>query len=245
MYLPVPNYRQSFRDISVGMAISGVSTTRSLDLVPLLGCGCNDISGLPSWTPSWFNFDQKSSERQLKYLAQGRPRIESSKHAIKGHKYAAAGSTMAKVHFINEVLHTHAFLIDEVDGLTYTLSEGGKPLSFRNMSRSVPEADLYHDNETLVVAAAGVLSRGMVEFLSPDPKISLALVCGCIKLPLAEKDPSSETSLPISQTLQTPPKLLSENNCLRERESRSSGLLKLLLRSIKCEPLQQDVIHRR
>jgi hypothetical protein len=42
MYLPVPNYRQSLRDISIGMAISGISTTCSLDLVPLLGCGLRE-----------------------------------------------------------------------------------------------------------------------------------------------------------------------------------------------------------
>ncbi|KAN0117324.1 hypothetical protein V8E51_003301 [Hyaloscypha variabilis] len=225
------------------MAISGISTTRSLDLVPLLGRGCNNVSELPSWTPSWFDFDQKSSERQLKYLAQRRPRVENSKYGMEARKYAAAGDTMAKARFSNEVLLTHAFLIDEVDGLSYTLSEGGKPLSFRNMSRSFPEDNLYHDNESMVVAAAEALSRGMMKLCSFEPQVSLALVCGNLKLPLPGMDPTWDTS-PFFVLSQNPLGSSLTNNYLRDGESHLSGLLKLLIQSIECEPHSQDIICR-
>jgi hypothetical protein len=59
-----------------------------------------DLSDLPSWTSSWFNLDQMSSNKQLKYLAHGRPQseFESHKHDNQVHKYAAAGMTKQSGH---------------------------------------------------------------------------------------------------------------------------------------------------
>ncbi|KAN0119363.1 Heterokaryon incompatibility protein (HET) domain containing protein, partial [Hyaloscypha variabilis] len=36
LYIPVPNYKQSIRDICISMTISAISTTSSLDIIPVL-----------------------------------------------------------------------------------------------------------------------------------------------------------------------------------------------------------------
>jgi len=150
------------------MAISGILTTRVLDLVPLLGRDCNDLPDLPSWTPNWFNLDQTSSERQLKYLTQGRPQLQlrSSNRDVKAHKYkyAAAGQTMAKVQISNEVLHSHAYQFDEVDGLTQTLSGGGLPLAMTDMSRFVPSTNRYKEVGALMESVFRVSTLEEVHF---------------------------------------------------------------------------------
>jgi hypothetical protein len=195
-YLPVPNYRQTLRDISIGMAISGISTTRSLDLLPFLGRGCNNMSDLPSWAPSWFNLDQMSSDTQLKYLAQGRrrPPFETANRSVKGQKYSTAGNTFAKVHISDEVLRTYGFLFDEVDGLSHTLSERGQPLSIRNMSRSVPKINMYKDKWDLMEAAANDLTLGAESPYHFLPQ-GLDVLCRCIAVPQFELRPNSTTAL--------------------------------------------------
>ncbi|PMD48905.1 HET-domain-containing protein, partial [Hyaloscypha variabilis F] len=41
LYIPVPNYRQSAEDICIAITLSVVGTTSNLDIIPLLGCGCD------------------------------------------------------------------------------------------------------------------------------------------------------------------------------------------------------------
>jgi hypothetical protein len=215
------------------MAISGISTTRSLDLVPFLGCGCDDLSDLPSWTPSWFQLDQRSSQRQLKYLAHGKAQTGSKKHGIMGHRYAAAGQTMAKVQISNEVLHSHGFQFDEVDGLTHTFSEVGQPLSIRNMSRFVPETNWYKDDGYLTSATFKALSLG----LDQDPSSWFRLGDGTpllresIQVPPFEKDLKSETSL-----LQSPCGRSLGIGFSRREEHRALTTLDLLAHGIEHEP---------
>jgi len=48
LYLPVPDYRQSDEEICIGMTISIISTTSSLDFIVLLGSGMDNCFRLPS-----------------------------------------------------------------------------------------------------------------------------------------------------------------------------------------------------
>ena len=51
IYLAVPNYRQSDEEICIGMVLSVITATSSLDFVVMLGSGYGDTFGLPSWCP--------------------------------------------------------------------------------------------------------------------------------------------------------------------------------------------------
>lgn len=72
LYIPVPNYRQSVQDICIGITLSAASTTSTLDIVPLLGSGCDNSYGLPSWCPFWLDLNDTCALSSLQYLTHGR-----------------------------------------------------------------------------------------------------------------------------------------------------------------------------
>lgn len=126
-YIPVPNYKQSLRDLCITMALSAVSTTFSLDVIVLLASGCNNSSGLPSWTPNWFRLKKASSKRQSAYIIHGVP-MSSPESAYKFHPkerpwYHVSGNTRASVLMHSDVLQLRGYIFDEVDGVCPTLLE--------------------------------------------------------------------------------------------------------------------------
>jgi hypothetical protein len=72
LYIPVPNYKQSLRDISVSMTLSAWSTTSSLDIIPLLAPHC-DRSDIPTWSPNWFALENASLSTAIDYLMARSP----------------------------------------------------------------------------------------------------------------------------------------------------------------------------
>jgi hypothetical protein len=94
---------------------------------------------------------------------------------------------MAIIQVRGDVLVSKALQFDEVDGLSCTLSEGGKPLSIRNMSRIVPEINQYTDDAGLILAAYTALRRGQPPlWLQPD--VMIAVLCGFLQVPPLEED---------------------------------------------------------
>lgn len=94
---------------------------------------------------------------------------------------------MAIIQVRGNVLVSKALQFDEVDGLSCTLSEGGQPLSIRNMSRIVPEINQYTDDAGLILAAYTALRRGQPPlWLQPD--VMIAVLCGCLQVPPLEED---------------------------------------------------------
>jgi hypothetical protein len=66
LYIPVPNYRQSLKDVCVSTTLSAISTTSSVDTIPLLAPH-SDRSFLPSWCPNWSGLDGSSLSRPTEY----------------------------------------------------------------------------------------------------------------------------------------------------------------------------------
>ena len=44
LYISVPNYRQSLKDVCVSMTLSAISTTSSLDIIPVLAPHSESVS---------------------------------------------------------------------------------------------------------------------------------------------------------------------------------------------------------
>lgn len=127
-YIPVPNYRQSLKDLCMSMALSAVSTTFSLDVIALLGSGSNNTSGLPSWAPDWFGLNEMSSKRQSAYIVHGIPLPLLAQNRwyrapTERSCYHASGNTQASVLMNSDVLQLRGHIFDEVDGLCPTVFE--------------------------------------------------------------------------------------------------------------------------
>jgi hypothetical protein len=107
-------------------------------------------------------------------------------------KYTAAGHTMAFIQVQNDVLVSKALQFDEVDGLSYTLSERGQPLPTRNMSRYIPNLNPYMDDLGLIKAAYTAMCRGQ-DYPWFELDLMVALLPGCLQVPRLEKDSHLET----------------------------------------------------
>jgi hypothetical protein len=167
LYIPVPNYRQSVEDICIAITLSVVSTTSNLDIIPLLGCGCDNQDILPSWCPPWLNLFDNDRSRSLRYMEDGYidyslepPHRSPFKSKL---KYNAAGNTTIMISMQDRVLKTQGFLVDRVDSLL--LPEGSKSATrYENWFQSVGDcpnftAHGYGDARGLFRAICETLTR--------------------------------------------------------------------------------------
>jgi hypothetical protein len=174
LYLPVPNYRQSGKEISIGMSLSAVGTTSSLDIVPLLGCGYQNINGLPSWHPDWFHVTG-TSERKIRYLLNG-SLIDNGQ----GDKFfappsnqscRAAGSTEPKLRMLNDMLRPRGITVDQIDGIIATNSEINTPPVYEG-SRTKVTKHVYGSEFKLAHALRRLLTRRLKEDELPGSLVS-------------------------------------------------------------------------
>jgi hypothetical protein len=123
LYIPNPNYIQKPKDICIGMTLSAISTTSSLDIVPFLGCGYPNMNNLPSWCPNWFNMTE-TLKRQIDYLLNGTWKYNPLTQRDDGYwtrnSYEAAGSTDLSLRIENSILWLRRIMLDEIDGIVAT-----------------------------------------------------------------------------------------------------------------------------
>ncbi|KAG4431179.1 hypothetical protein IFR05_013342 [Cadophora sp. M221] len=133
LYIPVPNYRQSVEDICLSMTLSAIATTSRLEIIPLLGSGCDSKTRLASWIPNWIGVEQLSKRhigQLIEYLRTPQNEENSksrlnSKHSLLSTTPVDSGWSLPKVATGGTTLSIKALLIDAVDGLTLTISEAG------------------------------------------------------------------------------------------------------------------------
>jgi hypothetical protein len=161
LYLPVPNYRQTEKEICIGMTLSAVGTTSSLDIVPLLGCGYQNTNGLPSWCPAWFSLTPSSS-RQIDYLLNGNRKYDSrdpyNSSLWTRNSYQAAGTTDPRLWMEIDILRTRGFILDEIDGIIAVNSNVSIPFT-SEASQSKVRRHVYGSEFKLAHAVENLLTR--------------------------------------------------------------------------------------
>ena len=182
LYVPVPNYRQSAEDICVGITLSAVDTTSNLDIIPLLGCGCDNTDLLPSWCPFWLNLFSTDRSQALQYLISGYNDFHPRTHgaSAQGSKlwHNAAGNSAVRTLMQNNVLATRGFLFDQVDFLLLLeslMSENSDDVWLQRVS-DFPSLTThgYLNTDGLLQALCGTITRhspdsrafSIVQFLS-------------------------------------------------------------------------------
>jgi hypothetical protein len=118
LYVPVPNYKQSTKDVCIGITLSAVATTASLDIVPLLGCGFE--GAFPSWIPNWFDLNEDSALRQIEYLQNGLPLNSLNRTCGVSRWYETAAATHLVISMKDDILLAQDVLLDEIDDFCST-----------------------------------------------------------------------------------------------------------------------------
>ncbi|CZR51319.1 uncharacterized protein PAC_01194 [Phialocephala subalpina] len=131
LYVPIPNYKQSLRDLCIGITLSATTTTSKLDTVGLLCLGTkqDNTFGLPTWAINWFALDDDKT-RALEYICQAPRtiapfRLQKMKVEFlpRRPQYHAVGTTKGSISMINDVLRVRAMLFDKIDGICPTPEE--------------------------------------------------------------------------------------------------------------------------
>ncbi|KAH8760182.1 heterokaryon incompatibility protein-domain-containing protein [Hyaloscypha finlandica] len=135
LYIPVPNYKQSIRDICISMTISAMSTTSSLDIIPVLA-PFSDRSLLPSWCPNWFALDKSTVLRQTGYLLRKSPILSHWSVCDDGDRIihqstvgTEAKFTVAKDVLNNDLVRLNGFLLDHIATIIHSHVGNGKDIS--------------------------------------------------------------------------------------------------------------------
>ena len=135
LYIPVPNYKQSIRDICISMTISAMSTNSSLDIIPVLA-PFSDRSLLPSWCPNWFALDKSSLLRQTGYLLRKSPILShwspwDDEYRIIHQSTVGteAKFTVAKDVLNNDIVRLSGFPLDHIATIIHSHVGNGKGVS--------------------------------------------------------------------------------------------------------------------
>jgi hypothetical protein len=174
IFIPVPNYEQSVESICMSMTISAVSSTSSLDIVPMLGSGPANRLGLPSWVPNWFELDESSAYRQLNYLLRSKARSLYSS-PFDGFLYSAgAGSPVVTID--GRILRAKGFIFGVVDGLSHTVSETGSPPTALSKLPSAVGRNPYGTDHELLDAITRALTRHTKQGILRRRDVALNLI---------------------------------------------------------------------
>jgi hypothetical protein len=168
LYIPVPNYRQSVEDICLAMTLSVIATTSRLEIIPLLGSGYNKDNKMASWIPNWVRVEQFSARQAPEREAQNEDRL-AVQDAFTSPRPRFSGRVRAVV-TTGGVLRTRALLLDEVDGLTLTVSESGAPQVAEPLrANSIYSANPYSENRQRLA----ILLRTLLQYTVQPEKFSL------------------------------------------------------------------------
>jgi hypothetical protein len=178
LYIPVPNYRQSVEDICLAMTLSVIATTSRLEIIPLLGSGYNKDNKMASWIPNWVRVEQFSARQITELLeyfkapereAQNEDRL-AVQDTFASPRPRPGGSVRPVVTTESRVLRISAILLDEVDGLTLTVSESGAPQDAEPLrANSIYSANPYSDNRQRLA----ILLRTLLQYTVQPEKFSL------------------------------------------------------------------------
>ena len=117
LYIPVPNYKQSIRDICVGITLSAIFTTLSLDVVTILAPH-SARGDVPSWSPNWFFLNPDSAPRQVDRILQYAGKQHYFfKDSWRRNSYQAAGDTQPNVSMDGDCLKVKASFLGQIIGL--------------------------------------------------------------------------------------------------------------------------------
>jgi hypothetical protein len=102
------------------MTISALSTTSSLDIIPVLA-PFSDRSLLPSWCPNWFALDESSVSRQTNYLIRKSPILSQRSYLDGGEPVphlttvgTEAEFTVTKDVLYNDIVRLKGLLLDHI-----------------------------------------------------------------------------------------------------------------------------------
>ncbi|OCL11882.1 HET-domain-containing protein [Glonium stellatum] len=139
--LSEPNYEADLNDLSLSMTRAYIER-RSIDIV-LLAPHPKETSGLPSWSPDWFRFDESPPDRRIyDQLVDLRDQNVS---AASPKRWYATGNTSAGVEFLNYTLRTSARSLGTICSLGWALSdpEGHDfPMSNERWARRCKKVDI-------------------------------------------------------------------------------------------------------
>jgi hypothetical protein len=173
LYIPVPNYKQSIKDLCISMAISAMSTSSSLDVIAVLA-PFSDRSLLPSWCPNWFALDGTSISRRTNYLLHKSPLLVygNRENFIDPIPHLTTFGTEAKFTVArdvlgNEVLQLRGLLFDHIAAIIPSHTENGKDFAVATEPSvaGIPEKNPYGTEFGLVTAIAKSLVRGGRDFI--------------------------------------------------------------------------------
>lgn len=121
IFIPVPNYRQSLSSVCVSITMSAISSTATLDFVPMLGSGVGNQAGLPTWVANWFDLDKASAQRSIEYLLRSKPK-GMNVSAADGFLHSAGAEGPAFSTDGTRLL-AKGFIFDSIKNLSHTAEE--------------------------------------------------------------------------------------------------------------------------
>ncbi|KAE8447302.1 hypothetical protein EG329_010860 [Mollisiaceae sp. DMI_Dod_QoI] len=127
LYVPIPNYKQSIRDLCLSITLSALATTGRFDALALLSLGQNCGLEFPSWAIDWFSIGNDKT-RAMHYLCQlppMQPDISLDGWTPRDFypRYQAAGPIRGSILTKSTVLQVQGIMFDEIDGTCPTPEE--------------------------------------------------------------------------------------------------------------------------
>jgi len=182
LYVPVPNYRQTVQDICISITLSAVSTRSCLDTIALLGSGCENTHGLPSWCPFWVNLTDTHALNSLEYLTFGFRRFQSPPEDISSSTFtfhpefgmyrASVGALSSFRATQNGAIQVQGILIDHISSLLChnVKIEGVKDPQYWWLGNTCPPLtnNPYGDAAGVIQAISRALTRHLPRRYSVD-----------------------------------------------------------------------------